>query len=83
MKRRFQIAKYMIKISRERHAQLKSTAEMPDEIMDKGKLSDAQLRTLVRRIIVHQNENRSLDIRLEFNGDFKDSVAVYVEKESA
>lgn len=71
------------KISRERHAQLKSTAEMLDEILDKGELSDAQLRTLVRRIIVHQNEDKILDVRLEFNGDFEDSVAVYVEKEIA
>ncbi len=71
------------KISRERHAQLKSTAEMLDEILDKGELSDAQLRTLVRRIVVHQNEDKSLDVRLEFNGDFEDSVSVYVEKEIA
>ena len=71
------------KISRERHAQLKSTAEMLDEILEKGELSDAQLRTLVRRIIVHQNEDKSLDVRLEFNGNFDDSVSVYVESETA
>lgn len=71
------------KISKERHAQLKSTTEMLDEILDKGELSDAQLRTLVRRIVVHQNEDKSLDIRLEFNGDFDDSVSVYVEIEIA
>ena len=46
-------------------------------------LSDAQLRSPVRRIIVHQNEDKSLDIRLEFNGDFDDSVSVYVESETA
>ena len=71
------------KISKERHAQLKSTAEMLDEILEKGELSDAQLRTLVRRIIVHQNGDKSLDVRLEFNGKFEDSVSVYVEEETA
>lgn len=71
------------KISKERHSKLKSTAEMLDAILDKGELSDAQLRTLVRRIVVHQNKDKSLDIRLEFNGDFEDSVSVYVEKEIA
>ena len=71
------------KISKERHAQLKSTAEMLDEILDKGELSDAQLRTLVRRIVIHQNDDKRLDIRLEFNGNFEDSVSVYVEKEIA
>lgn len=71
------------KISRERHTQLKSTAEMLDEILEKGELSDAQLRILVHRIVVHQNDDKSLDIRLEFNGNFEDSVAVYVESETA
>lgn len=71
------------KISRERHTQLKSTAEMLDEILEKGELSDAQLRILVHRIVVHQNDDKSLDIRLEFNGNFEDSVAVYVECEIA
>ena len=71
------------KISRERHSKLKSTAEMLDEILEKGELSDAQLRTLVRRIVVHHNEDKSLDIRLGFNGDFDDSVVVYVESKTA
>lgn len=71
------------KISKERHAQLKSTADMLDEILDKGELSDAQLRTLVRRIIVHQNEDKSLDVRFEFNGDFEDNSVVYTNEESA
>ncbi len=70
-------------VAKERHSKLKSIAEMLDEILEKGELSDAQLRTLVRRIVVHQNEDKSLDIRLEFNGDFEDSVSVYVEKEIA
>lgn len=53
------------------------------EILDKEKLSDTQLRTLVSRIVVHQNEDKSLDIQLEFNGNFEDSMLVYVEKEIA
>ena len=71
------------KISKERHSKLKRTAEMLDEILEKGELSDTQLRALVRRIVVHQNADKSLDIRLEFNGNFEDSVSVYVEKEIA
>ncbi|WP_295216446.1 hypothetical protein [Ruminococcus sp.] len=50
--------------------QNESTAEMLDVILEKGEFSDAQLRTLVRRIVVYRNEDKSLDIRLEFNGDF-------------
>lgn len=36
-----------------------------------------------RKFVVHQNKDKSLDIRIEFNGDFEDSVSVYVEKEIA
>lgn len=71
------------KINKERHSKLKSTAEMLDEILDKGELSDVQLRALVHRVVVHQNEGKSFDIRLEFNGDFEDIVAVYVESETS
>lgn len=56
---------------------------MLDEILNIGELSDAQLRTLVSKIVVHQNEDKSLDIRLELNGNFNDSVSVYVESETA
>lgn len=70
-------------ISKEKHSKLKSTAEMLDEILDKGELSDAQIRMLIRKIVVHQNEDKSLDVRLEFNGDFDDSAAVYLDKETA
>ncbi len=38
---------------------------------------------LVKQIYVHQNEDKSLDVRFEFNGDFEDSEAVYIEKETA
>ena len=40
---------------------------------------DANLRLLVKTVCVHQNEDKTLDVRLEFNGDFEDSVAVYME----
>lgn len=40
---------------------------------------DANLRLLVKIVCVHQNEDKTLDVRLEFNGDFEDSVAVYME----
>ncbi len=51
--------------------------------MEEQHISDANLRLLVKTVYVHQNEDTSLDVRLEFNGDFEDSVAVYLEEESA
>jgi len=32
---------------------------------------------------VHQNEDKSLDVRFEFNGDFEDNSVVYTNEESA
>jgi len=29
---------------------------------------------LVNKVIIHQNEDRSIDVNLEFNGNFEDKV---------
>ena len=62
---------------------LRTTADLLEKMIEEQHISDANLRLLVKRVYVHQNEDKSLDVRLEFNGDFEDSVAVYVEGESA
>ena len=56
---------------------------MLEEILSESKISDANLRILVKHIYVHQNEDKSLDVRFEFNGDFEDSSAIYVEEKLA
>ena len=68
-------------ISRQKRDNLKSTADLLEEILSESKISDANLRILVRQIYVHQNEDKSLDVRFEFNGDFKDNASVYLEEE--
>ena len=73
----------MERISDREHAEVYNNmiSKREEQISDlEKKISDAQLRTLVHRISVHQNEDKSLDVRLEFNGDFEDSVSVYVEE---
>ncbi|MBR3667960.1 MAG: hypothetical protein IKN66_12550 [Ruminococcus sp.] len=47
--------------------------------IENNMISDANLRLLVRKINVHEKEDRSLDVTLEFNGDFKDSSTVCFE----
>lgn len=68
-------------VSRQNRDKLKSTADLLEEILSESKISDANLRILVRQIYVHQNEDKSLDLRFEFNGDFKDNASVYLEEE--
>ena len=47
--------------------------------IENNMISDANLRLLVRKINVHENEDGSLDATLEFNGDFKDTSTVCFE----
>ena len=66
-------------LSKKRRDELMSTAEMLDEVLLEPYISDANMRLLVRKINVHENEDGSLDVTLEFNGDFKDSSTVCFE----
>ena len=66
-------------LSKKRRDELMSTAELLDEVLLEPYISDANLRLLVRKINVHENEDGSLDVNLEFNGDFKDSSSVCFE----
>lgn len=50
-----------------------STAKLLDEVLLEPYISDANMRLLVRRINVHENEDGTLDVTLEFNGDFNDT----------
>ena len=50
-----------------------STAELLDEVLLEPYISDANMRLLVRKINVHENADGSLDVTLEFIGDFKDT----------
>ena len=66
-------------LSKKRRDELMSTAELLDEVLLEPYISDANLRLLVRKINVHENEDGSLDVTLEFNGDFKNSSSVCFE----
>lgn len=60
-------------LSKKRRDELMSTAELLDEVLLEPYISDTNIRLLVRRINVHENEDSTLDVTLEFNGDFKDT----------
>ena len=67
------------KFNKKRRDELMSTAELLDEVLLEPYISDANMRLLVRKINVHENEDGSLDVTLEFNGDFKNSSTVCFE----
>lgn len=70
------------KICKQRKEQLKNTTQILDEILSEGKISNVNLRILVNKILIYQNENKSLDIRFEMNGEFNGTVSVFIEPEN-
>ncbi len=83
LQQKIEESKQFDEVSKRKRNELKTTADLLEKMIEEQHISDANLRLLVKTIYVHQNEDKSLDVRLEFNGDFEDSVAVYVEGESA
>ncbi len=67
------------KICKQRKEQLNNTAQIIDEILSEGSISDVNLRMLVKRILIHQNEDKSLDIKFEMNREFNDTVSVFID----
>ena len=67
------------KICKQRKEHLNNTTQIIDEILSEGSISDVKLRMLVKRIFIHQNEDKSLDIRFEMNGEFNGTVSVFIE----
>lgn len=61
-------------VSRQKRDRLRSTAELLDEVLSESRISDANLRMLVNQVVVHQNEDKSIDVRFELNGDFEDNA---------
>ena len=58
------------KVCKQQKEQLKNTTEILDDILSEGKISDVNLRMLVDKVVIHQNEDKSLDVKFEMNGDF-------------
>ena len=66
-------------VSRQKHKNLCETSKVIEEILKNGHISDAHIRMLVKQVNVHQNEDKSIDISFEMNGDWKGSKAIYVD----
>jgi hypothetical protein len=56
-------------------------AELLDEILSQPKISDSNLRMLVQKVLVHQNEDKSLDVQFILNGAFEQSVTKFDDEQ--
>lgn len=67
------------KVCKQRQQALISTKVLLDGILSEGRITDANLRMLVNGVTVHQNEDKSLDVQFEMNGDFTNSTMIILE----
>ena len=70
------------KVCKQQKEHLKNTTQILDEILSDGKISDVNLRMLVNKILIHQNEDKSLDIKFDMNGDFNNTLSMPITLES-
>lgn len=52
-----------------------------DEVLSQGEISDTNLRMLVKSVVIHQNEDKSIDVKFEMNRDFVGSTTIMWEPE--
>lgn len=79
MKKKIAELKEYDKVCKHQKEQLKNTTQILDEILSEGTISDVNLRMHVKKITIHQNEDKSLDVNFEMNGDFSGSTSVFIE----
>ena len=66
-------------VSREKKEQLTNISDLLKDVLNTPKINDINQRMLVKRVEVHQNEDKTLDLRFELNGGFEDSYGVEIE----
>ena len=81
LKNRISECRRLDEFNSRKSVELKSTAELIDEILSQPKISDSDLRMLVQRVLVHQNEDKSLDVQFIRGGAFEQSVTRYDDEQ--
>lgn len=79
LQKKVEEAKRFDEISSKKSTELRSTAEILEEIVSQPRISDSDLRMLVEKVYVHQNKDKSLDVRFVFNGAFEPSFTMNFE----
>ena len=63
-------SKRLDEVSKQKKEKLKSTAELLDDVLSQERISDANLRLLIEKVEVFQREDKGIDVKIVFNGDF-------------
>ena len=76
-KQTYEQAQKLLENHKRKRNELKTTADLLEKMIEEQYINDAYVRLLVKTVYVHQNEDKSLDVRLEFNGDFDDIISAF------
>ena len=64
-------SKRLDEVSKQKKEKLKSTAELLYDVLSQERISDANLRLLIEKVEVFQGEDKGIDVKIMFNGDFE------------
>ena len=60
-------------VCKNRREELKNTSDLIEKILEEGHISNVNLRMLVKQVTVHQNEDKSINVKFDMNGSFSNS----------
>ena len=78
LKKKIAECKVFDRISREKHKNLKKTSEVIEEIIAAEQISVSLLKKKMKKVTVHHNEDATLNIEFEMNGNWNGSYAVMI-----
>jgi len=65
-------------VCKKRQEELDNFAEFLKEVLAQDTISDISMRMVVNKILVHQNEDKTLDIKFEMNGKLGDNKEIEI-----
>lgn len=65
-------------VCKKRQEELDNFAEFLKEVLVQDTISDISMRMVVNKIVVHQNEDKTLDIKFEMNGKLGDNKEIEI-----
>ncbi len=65
-------------VCKKRQEELDNFAEFLKDVLAQDTISDISMRMVVNKIVVHQNEDKTLDIKFEMNGKLGDNKEIEI-----
>ena len=75
-KKQIEELQYISEMLRSRQAKLKRDISLIDDILRESKMSEAHLRMLVEKILVHEEDGR-LDLEIRLKAPFRDHLDIF------